>query len=119
MWGKWSVITLALCLKIKVSYFAKGSFSIYCDTDQSYEQHYDQSSEYDVLFLSSAGVGRTGTYIALDYLIQQAEKEQVVDVFGIVSELRTQRVNMVQTLVSVHGPNNCMCKIRGSCKTKN
>ncbi|XP_064604299.1 receptor-type tyrosine-protein phosphatase kappa-like [Liolophura sinensis] len=46
----------------------------------------------------SAGVGRTGTYIALDYLIAQAHDEGVVDVPACVRQLREQRVNMVQTL---------------------
>ncbi|XP_062581733.1 receptor-type tyrosine-protein phosphatase alpha-like [Saccostrea cucullata] len=46
----------------------------------------------------SAGIGRTGTFIALDYLIQQAKESEYVDVFGCVEILRRQRVNTVQTL---------------------
>ncbi|XP_064604630.1 receptor-type tyrosine-protein phosphatase T-like [Liolophura sinensis] len=49
----------------------------------------------------SAGVGRTGTYIALDYLISQAQDEGVVDVPACVRQLREQRVNMVQALVNM------------------
>ncbi|XP_046341885.2 receptor-type tyrosine-protein phosphatase epsilon-like isoform X2 [Haliotis rufescens] len=45
----------------------------------------------------SAGIGRTGTYIAVDSLIDQARGEGVVDVFGYVSALRGQRKNMIQT----------------------
>ncbi|XP_051899348.1 receptor-type tyrosine-protein phosphatase H-like isoform X3 [Pristis pectinata] len=45
----------------------------------------------------SAGVGRTGTLIALDYLMQQIEKEAVVDVYGIVYKMRMNRTCMVQT----------------------
>ncbi|KAK3597121.1 hypothetical protein CHS0354_021230 [Potamilus streckersoni] len=45
----------------------------------------------------SAGIGRTGTYIALDYLVSQGKAEGHVNVLACVSNLRRQRVNMVQT----------------------
>jgi len=49
--------------------------------------------------LYSAGVGRTGTFIALDVLQQQLEREDVVDVFAVVYQMRMSRVLMVQTEV--------------------
>ncbi len=49
----------------------------------------------------SAGVGRTGTYIAIDSLLEQAKQEDEVDVFGFTALMRSNRVNMIQTAVSV------------------
>ncbi|XP_009997936.1 PREDICTED: receptor-type tyrosine-protein phosphatase V-like [Chaetura pelagica] len=46
----------------------------------------------------SAGVGRTGTFIALDRLLQQMKQEKVVDTFGVVYTLRMNRYLMIQTL---------------------
>lgn len=54
----------------------------------------------DVFFCYSAGVGRSGTFIALDSLLKQAELEGKVNVYSYVTSMREQRCNMVQTLVS-------------------
>ena len=48
----------------------------------------------------SAGVGRTGSYIAIDIALEQANKEGIVDISGIINRLRQQRMKMVQTHVS-------------------
>lgn len=47
----------------------------------------------------SAGIGRTGTFIALDRLLDEARESRIVNVFKCAKQLRTQRVNMIQTLV--------------------
>ena len=56
-------------------------------------------SKHSILVHCSAGVGRTGTFIAVDIALEQAKKEGVVDIAGIVNRLRQQRMKMVQTLV--------------------
>ncbi|XP_064306255.1 phosphatidylinositol phosphatase PTPRQ isoform X3 [Phalacrocorax carbo] len=46
----------------------------------------------------SAGVGRTGVYIALDHLTQHLNDHDFVDIYGLVAELRSERMCMVQNL---------------------
>ena len=48
----------------------------------------------------SAGIGRTGTFIGLDYLVEEARATKTVDVFQCVRKMRDNRINMVQTPVS-------------------
>ena len=60
-------------------------------------------------------MGRTGTFIAIDYLLEQATAEGEINVFHLVQSLRNQRVTMVQTAVSyfsiVTYLNNITCPI--------
>ena len=55
---------------------------------------------FTLCIVFSAGVGRTGTFIGLDYLLDCAEATGKVNVFDCVNFMRQQRVNMVQTIVS-------------------
>ncbi|XP_052097034.1 receptor-type tyrosine-protein phosphatase T-like isoform X7 [Mytilus californianus] len=50
-----------------------------------------------IIIHCSAGIGRTGTFIALDYIVNEANDLKYIDVFKCVETLRRQRVNMVQT----------------------
>ena len=59
-------------------------------------------SKGPILVHCSAGVGRTGSFIAVDIALEQASKECVVDIAGIINRLREQRMKMVQTAVSHH-----------------
>ncbi|EMP41015.1 Receptor-type tyrosine-protein phosphatase V [Chelonia mydas] len=46
----------------------------------------------------SAGVGRSGTFIALDRLLHQLKEEKAVDVFNTIYTMRMSRYQMIQTL---------------------
>ncbi|XP_037378152.2 receptor-type tyrosine-protein phosphatase eta [Talpa occidentalis] len=67
--------------------------------------------ESPVLVHCSAGVGRTGTFIAIDRLIYQIENENSVDVYGIVYDLRMHRPLMVQTEDQYVFLNQCVLDI--------
>ncbi|XP_063044344.1 receptor-type tyrosine-protein phosphatase eta [Engraulis encrasicolus] len=61
-------------------------------------EHMDQYSRHSPTMVHcSAGVGRTGTFIAIDRLIFQIERDAVVDIYGIIHDLRMHRTLMVQT----------------------
>lgn len=47
----------------------------------------------------SAGVGRTGTFLAVDALLENGRKTGQVNVFEYVRKMRECRMNMVQTEV--------------------
>ena len=51
------------------------------------------------MYTFSAGVGRTGTLITIDNVLEQIEKEQVVDIPGAITKIRQRRMKMVPTHV--------------------
>ncbi|KAM6293009.1 phosphatidylinositol phosphatase PTPRQ [Porphyrio hochstetteri] len=65
----------------------------------------------------SAGVGRTGVYIALDHLTQHVNDHDFVDIYGLVAELRSERMCMVQNLAQYIFLHQCVLDLltsRGS-----
>ena len=59
------------------------------------------SSLATMLVHCSAGVGRTGTFITLDVMLQKIKHERCVDVYQFVMDMRKRRCQMVQTEVGV------------------
>uniref|UniRef100_A0A8C6M182 Protein tyrosine phosphatase receptor type O n=1 Tax=Nothobranchius furzeri TaxID=105023 RepID=A0A8C6M182_NOTFU len=54
-------------------------------------------SKQPIVVHCSAGVGRTGTFMALDCLMQHIREHEFVDILSMVSEMRSHRLSMVQT----------------------
>jgi len=81
--------------------------------------HYQPSKPITVH--CSAGIGRTGTFILLDTMLEMAQHEKQVDVLAHLCAIRQQRINLVerinqyvfvyQTLVEAlsHEPTNIEC----------
>ena len=55
-----------------------------------------------VLVHCSAGIGRSGTFITLDMMMQQMKDKATLSVCQCVRYLRTQRMKMVQTRVCMY-----------------
>ncbi|XP_055973610.1 phosphatidylinositol phosphatase PTPRQ [Sorex fumeus] len=62
----------------------------------------------------SAGVGRTGVFIALDHLTQHINDHDFVDVYGLVAELRSERMCMVQNLAQYIFLHQCILDLLSS-----
>jgi hypothetical protein len=58
-------------------------------------------------------VGRTGTFIAVDYILHKLDEDRsndpAIDILHFVREMRGQRMFMVQTEVSGFIPLVCCC----------
>ena len=78
------------------SWCTAGELFPYRSSNHPPASSYPQNSH----FLCSAGVGRTGTFIALDITLDQMKAEKTVDIKGTMEKMRERRMNMIQTAVS-------------------
>ena len=54
---------------------------------------------HDVFY--SAGVGRTGTFIVIDAMLELVQSQRKIDVFNYLNFIRSQRIHLVQVEVSL------------------
>ncbi|XP_072042815.1 receptor-type tyrosine-protein phosphatase beta-like [Amphiura filiformis] len=69
---------------------------------QTVRAQHPRRSGPGIVVLCSAGVGRSGTFVAIDILLQQlaAGHSETLDIFGVCAKLRRQRRYMVQSKAS-------------------
>ena len=56
------------------------------------------------VFPTSAGVGRSGTFITIDAMMERLKEKDDLNIYHFVTEMRSRRTFMVQTMVS-----ECRC----------
>ncbi|XP_039592732.1 receptor-type tyrosine-protein phosphatase beta-like isoform X10 [Polypterus senegalus] len=83
-------------------------------------EHIDQSQRNSPTVVHcSAGVGRTGTLIALDHVIHQIDRTNSVNVYKIVCDLRMHRPLMVQSENQYIFLNDCIMNVIRSKQNSN
>merc|ERR1719273_2395949 len=60
--------------------------------------HHPDSQDGPVIVHCNDGAGRSGVYLAIDANIELSEEDGVIDVFGYVRKMRTQRRGLVESL---------------------
>ena len=63
-------------------------------------KEHPHSLDQPLLVHCSAGVGRTGTFILLDTVMQQIKNEGTLSIYNVLKNVRGQRMKMVQTKVT-------------------
>lgn len=61
-----------------------------------------------LIFCFSAGIGRTGTFIALDVLSRYGKVKGKVNIIEYVKAMRKDRMTMIQNVVSLGEPELCV-----------
>ena len=65
-------------------------------------KHHEKDSHQPMLVHCSAGVGRSGTFIMLDSMLERLKVEETLNVYEFLCNMRSKRVFMVQTVVRAH-----------------
>ena len=63
------------------------------------QKDHDKDKGVPLLVHCSAGVGRTGTFIMLDSMMDRLKIEDSINVYEFLRQMRSKRMYMVQTLV--------------------
>ena len=64
------------------------------------QKSHNKDSGCALLVHCRAGIGRSGTFILLDAMLERMRVENTVNVYAFLQEMRLNRMSMVQTLVS-------------------
>ena len=63
------------------------------------QKKHKKDAKIPLLVHCSAGVGRTGTFIMLDTMMDRLKNEDSINVYEFLHQMRKQRMHMVQTQV--------------------
>ncbi|XP_075177182.1 receptor-type tyrosine-protein phosphatase gamma [Anomaloglossus baeobatrachus] len=77
---------------IPVKQFVKHISELYSNNQHGFSEEFEPE-----MWEKIAGVGRTGTYIVIDSMLQQIKDKSTVNVLGFLKHIRTQRNYLVQT----------------------
>jgi receptor-type tyrosine-protein phosphatase eta len=65
------------------------------------QQHPASAQASPLIVHCSAGIGRTGTFIAIDRIMFQLQQHETIDILATVADMRKHRMYMVQTVSQV------------------
>ncbi|XP_064634475.1 receptor-type tyrosine-protein phosphatase R-like isoform X2 [Lineus longissimus] len=79
------------------------------DVEKKRYDHDSDKAKGPVAVHCSAGIGRTGCFIAISIGVRQLQEEQMIDVLGIVCQMRLDRGGMVQNSEQYEFVHRALC----------